>query len=79
MRINIQKDKLCILKIVEYKKTTNVTIFDKEGNKLSLTETDNELNEEKISKELVTLLSRDNKNLLRDDNIENLYDIKNYK
>ena len=56
-----------------------MTIFDKEGNKLSLTEIVNELNEEKISKELVTLLSRDNKNLLRDDNIENLYDIKNYK
>ena len=53
-----------------------MTIFYKDGNKVLRTETFNEGDEEKIIKEHVTSLSKDNRNSQRDDNVENLDDIK---
>ena len=52
-----------------------MTIFDKDGNKASLNETVNEADEEKIIKEHVASLSKDNTYSMRGDNVDNLYDI----
>ena len=60
-------------------KSSNVTIFDRYGNNFSQIQIVNELEEDAIIKEHVTSLSKDNKNALRDDNVENLDDKKNYK
>ena len=57
----------------------NLTIFDKNGDKVSLTETGNEVDEEKVTKENFASLLRYDKNSLQDENVENLDDIKNYK
>ena len=56
-----------------------MTIFDKNSNKVSLTEIVNEVDEETITKEHVTSLSRDNTHSLWDDNVENIYYKTNYK
>ena len=49
-----------------------MTIFDKDGDKFSLTEPINEVYEVKIIKEYITSLSKYNKNSLQDDIVENL-------
>ena len=53
-----------------------MTIFDRYGNNFSQIQIVNELEEDAIIKEHVTSLSKDNKNALRDDNVENLDDKK---
>ena len=52
-----------------------MTIFDKDSNKISLNENFNEVNGDTIIIEHVTSLSKDNKNSLRDDNVENIDNI----
>ena len=52
-----------------------MTIFDKDVNKVLPTETVNEVDKEKNTKESITSLSRDNTNYLQDDNVENIDDI----
>ena len=52
-----------------------MTIFDKDVNKVLPTETVNEVDKEKNTKERITSLSRDNTNYLQDDNVENIDDI----
>ena len=55
---------------------TIVTLsFDKEGNKKSKTEAKNSLNEENITKETTTSLSKDISNSIDNDTTENKYNL----
>ena len=55
--------------------STSVIIFDKNGNKVSQTETVHGFDQDTITKEHVASLSRDKKSSLRADNVENIDDI----
>ena len=72
MKKKLQKETYVSNKIWIKKSSTNVTIFDKDGDKFSLTEPINEVYEVKIIKEYITSLSKYNKNSLQDDIVENL-------
>ena len=63
---------------IKINKENNYTIetkFDKDGNKVSMFETVKEVYEEKIIKEYIILLSRDNTTSLQADNVDYLDDI----
>ena len=58
-------------------KPTIETKFGKHGNIVSMFENIKEVDEERIIKEHITSLSRDNTTLLQADNFEGLYEINN--
>ena len=76
-RENFKKKELNTIEKNREKSSTIETKFDKNGNKVSMHETVKAVDQEKIIKENIKSLTRDNKTLLQYDNVEDIGEIKN--